>query len=90
MIATFSDLDNFSWTVCYKHAQQRIAKTRLQQSLITMTYLGSGNIIAFTNIWYVVDKGETGGDVPPGRALPQLCLKHKEHQRHQPDNAWVA
>ena len=25
---------------------------------------------------------ETGGDVPPGRALPQLCLKHKEYPRY--------
>ena len=28
--------------------------------------------------------------MPPGRALPQLCLKHKEHQRHRPDNAGVS
>ena len=42
------------------------------------------------NLAYLVysnrNSGENEGGVPPDHALPQLCLKHKEHQRHQPDN----
>ena len=53
----------------------------LKLSVCTVKVLIEGSV---SQIFDLVDKRR--GGVPPGRALPQLCLKHKEYQRHQPDN----